>query len=90
MIQELNPDHPNINEKLFKNLNNILSNNLYVNFIQIQIQVVNDQAGFAEFCYDMVSCKEGNLFACAKIKQIIIYINLYNKYTILYKRNDKY
>ena len=29
--------------------------------------IPNDQQGFAEFCYgSMVSCKEGNMFACAR------------------------
>ena len=29
--------------------------------------IPNDQAGFAEFCYgSMISCKEGNQFACAR------------------------
>ena len=30
-------------------------------------RIPNDQKGFAEFCYGtMVSCKEGNEFACEK------------------------
>ena len=29
--------------------------------------IPNDQKSFAEFCYgSMISCKEGNLFACAR------------------------
>ena len=32
-------------------------------------RIPNDQKSFAEFCYgNMVSCKEGNLFACARNK----------------------
>lgn len=71
MIQELNPDHPNINEKLFKDLGEqyTFEQSLRQFHSNPNTQVVNDQTGFAEFCYgNMVSCKEGNLFACARNK----------------------
>ena len=69
MVQEANPGQPDIANKLFRDLNEQL------NFEQMNRQFVsnpattipNDQGAFAEFCYgSMVSCKEGNLFACAR------------------------
>jgi hypothetical protein len=71
MIQELNPDHPNINDKLFKDLGEqyTFEQSLRQFNSNPNTQIVNDQTGFAEFCYgNMVSCKEGNLFACARNK----------------------
>lgn len=69
MVSEAHPDQPNITDKLFLGLNEKL------NFEQSMRQfhstasttIPNDQGAFAEFCYGgMKSCKEGNLFACAK------------------------
>jgi homoserine dehydrogenase len=68
-VKELNPDQPDISEKLFKDLGEQLEfeqsmRNFYSN---PNTTVCNDQAAFAEFCYgSMISCKEGNLFACAR------------------------
>lgn len=69
MVQDLNPDQPNISEKLFKDLGEqyVFEQSLRQFHSNPNTQVVNDQTGFAEFCYgNMVSCKEGNLFACAR------------------------
>jgi Family of unknown function (DUF5762) len=69
LVQEANPGQPNIDQKLFKDLTEQL------NFEQSMRQfhstpattIPNDQGSFAEFCYgSMLSCKEGNLFACAR------------------------
>ena len=69
LVVESNPDQPDIADKLFKDLGDNL------NFEQSLRQfnsnpnttIPNDQAAFADFCYgSMVSCKEGNLFACAR------------------------
>ena len=68
-VKELNPDQPDIADKLFKDLGEQLEfeqsmRNFYSN---PNTTVCNDQAAFAEFCYGgMISCKEGNLFACAR------------------------
>lgn len=68
-VKELNPDQPDIADKLFKDLGEQLEfeqsmRNFYSN---PNTMVCNDQTAFAEFCYGgMVSCKEGNLFACAR------------------------
>lgn len=69
MVQEANPGQPDIAQKLFRDINEQL------NFEQMNRQFVtnpattipNDQGAFADFCYgSMISCKEGNLFACAR------------------------
>jgi hypothetical protein len=68
-VKELNPDQPDIADKLFKDLGEQLEfeqsmRNFYSN---PNTTICNDQTAFAEFCYGgMVSCKEGNLFACAR------------------------
>ena len=68
-VKELNPDQPDIADKLFKDLGEQLEfeqsmRNFYSN---PSTTIPNDQAAFAEFCYGgMISCKEGNLFACAR------------------------
>ena len=68
-VSEMNPGQPDIADKLFRDLGEELV------FEQSMRQfnsnpgstIPNDQAAFAEFCYgSMVSCKEGNAFACAR------------------------
>lgn len=68
-VTEANPDHPDISEKLFSDLGSNLQ------FEQSMRQftsnpnttIPNDQGAFADFCYgSMISCKEGNKFACAR------------------------
>jgi hypothetical protein len=69
LVADVNHGQPDIVEKLFANLGDQL------NFEQSMQQFVsnpsttipNDQTAFAEFCYgSMISCKEGNEFACAR------------------------
>ena len=69
LVANVNPGQPDIVDKLFTNLGDQL------NFEQSMQQFVsnpnttipNDQTSFAEFCYgNMISCKEGNEFACAR------------------------
>lgn len=69
LVIDSNPDQPDIADKIFKDLGDNL------NFEQSlrpfnsnpSTTIPNDQAAFADFCYgSMVSCKEGNLFACAR------------------------
>lgn len=69
LVADVNPGQPDIVDKLFTNLGDQL------NFEQSMQRFVsnpsttipNDQAAFAEFCYgSMISCKEGNEFACAR------------------------
>lgn len=68
-VKDLNPDQPNIADKLFKDLGEQLEFEQSMrNFYSTpNTTIPNDQAAFAEFCYgSMISCKEGNLFACAR------------------------
>ena len=60
---------PNIGEKLFKDLgdNFQFDQSMRSWYAMPNTQIPNDQHAFAEFCYgDMISCKEGNEFACMK------------------------
>lgn len=68
-VSDANPDHPDIADKLFSDLGGNLQ------FEQSMRQftsnpnttIPNDQGAFADFCYgSMISCKEGNKFACAR------------------------
>ena len=68
-MSELNPDQPDISDKLFRDLGEqyVFEQSLRQFTSNPSTTIPNDQAGFAEFAYgSMVSCKEGNLFACAR------------------------
>lgn len=68
-VVDANPDHPNIADKLFKDAGSELmfEQSLRPFNSNPSTTIPNDQAGFAEFCYgSMISCKEGNQFACAR------------------------
>jgi hypothetical protein len=68
-VIDLNHEQSDIADKLFKDLGENLEfeqsmRNFYSN---PSTTIPNDQAAFAEFCYGgMISCKEGNAFACAR------------------------
>jgi len=69
LVKELNPDQPDISDKLFKDLGEqyVFEQSLRQFTSNPSTTVVNDQTGFADFCYgSMTSCKEGNLFSCAR------------------------
>ena len=69
LVQDLNPDQPDISNKLFKDLGDefTFEQSMRPFYSTANTRVENDQAAFAEFCFgSMVSCKEGNLFACAR------------------------
>ena len=69
MVQEANPDQPNISEKLFASLGEELKfeQSMRPFYSTASTTIPNDQGAFADFCYgSMVSCKEGNMFACVK------------------------
>lgn len=64
-----NPGQPDIAQKLFTDLGEqfVFEQSLQPFFSNPATTIPNDQAGFADFCYgSMVSCKEGNLFSCAR------------------------
>lgn len=69
MVSDSNPDQPDIADKLFKDLGEQLEfeHSLRQFTTNPNTTIPNDQAAFAEFCYgSMISCKEGNRFACAR------------------------
>lgn len=69
LVREVNPDQPDISDKLFKDLGDefVFEQSLRQFYTNPGTTIPNDQTGFAEFCYgSMISCKEGNLFACAR------------------------
>ena len=69
LVKELNPDQPDISDKLFKDLGEqyVFEQSLRQFTSNPSTTVVNDQTGFADFCYgSMTSCKEGNLFSCVR------------------------
>lgn len=69
LIIEQNPGQPDIADKLFRDLGNqmVFEQSLQPFYSNASTTVPNDQSAFAEFCYgEMISCKEGNQFACAR------------------------
>lgn len=69
VVRKSNPDQPDITEKLFKDLGDqyVFEQSLRPFHSTASTTIPNDQQSFSEFCYGgMVSCKEGNAFACAK------------------------
>lgn len=69
LVVDLNPDQPDIADKLFKDLGDqyMFEQSMQPFNSNSSTTIPNDQGAFADFCYgSMVSCKEGNLFACAR------------------------
>jgi hypothetical protein len=69
LVRKSNPDQPDISDKLFKDLGDqyVFEQSLRPFHSTASTTIPNDQQSFSEFCYgSMVSCKEGNAFACAK------------------------
>ena len=69
MVSEANPDQPDIADKLFTDLGDqfVFEQSLRPFYSNAATTIPNDQGAFADFCYgSMVSCKEGNNFACAR------------------------
>jgi len=69
LVQEANPDQPDIANKLFSSLGDqfVFEQSLIPFASNPASTIPNDQGAFAEFCYgSMISCKEGNNFACAR------------------------
>jgi len=68
-VVELNPGQPDIADKLFRDLGEqyTFEQSLRPFYSTASSTIPNDQKAFADFCYgSMVSCKEGNPFACAR------------------------
>jgi len=69
LVLDANPDQPDLADKLFNDLGNqfVFEQSLQPFYSNPSTAIPNDQNAFAEFCYgSMISCKEGNLFACAR------------------------
>jgi len=69
LVNEANPDQPDLSNKLFKDLGEQLEFEQSLRQFNSNpaTTIPNDQSAFADFCYgSMVSCKEGNKFACAR------------------------
>lgn len=69
MIANSNPGQPDIANKLFSDLGDELNfeQSMRPFYSTASTTIPNDQNAFADFCYgSMVSCKEGNMFACAR------------------------
>jgi len=69
LVVDVNPGQPDIADKLFKDLGEelVFEQSLRQFNSNPNTTIPNDQGAFADFCYgSMVSCKEGNPFACAR------------------------
>lgn len=69
MVMKTNSGQPDIAEKLFSDLgdNFNFEQSMRPFYSNAATEIPNDQNAFAEFCYgSMISCKEGNNFACAR------------------------
>jgi len=69
LVRESNPGNPEIADKLFNDMGEqyAFERSLQPFYSMPNTTIPNDQRGFAEFCYgSMISCKEGNQFACAR------------------------
>ena len=67
MVRNAHPDQPDIGDRLFTDLGDqfVFEQSMRPFYSMPSTTIPNDQTGFAEFCYgNMVSCKEGNRFAC--------------------------
>jgi hypothetical protein len=68
-VKQANPDQPDIADKLFKDLGEEFQfeQSMRPFYSNAATTIPNDQQAFTDFCYgSMVSCKEGNMFACSR------------------------
>ena len=66
--------NPNLEDRLFRDLgdNYEFSNSMRNYFATPNTRIPNDQHAFAEYCYGaMISCKEGNMMACARANPVL-------------------
>jgi hypothetical protein len=69
MITNINSTQPDINSKLFTDLGDelVFEQSMRQFYSNPSTTIPNDQTSFADFCYGgMISCKEGNMLACAR------------------------
>ena len=68
-VVQQNPGQPDIAEKLFADLADEFDfeQSMRPFYSTASSTIPNDQQAFSEFCYgSMISCKDGNMFACAR------------------------
>lgn len=68
-VVQQNPGQPDIAEKLFADLADEFDfeQSMRPFYSTASSTIPNDQKAFSEFCYgSMISCKDGNMFACAR------------------------
>jgi len=73
VVQDLG-GNPNLEDRLFRDLgdNYEFSNSMRSYFATPNTKIPNDQHAFAEYCYGaMISCKEGNMMACARANPVL-------------------
>ena len=66
--------NPDLEDRLFRDLgdNYEFSNSMRNFFATPNTKIPNDQHAFAEYCYgSMISCKEGNMMACARANPVL-------------------
>lgn len=69
MVQQAHPNFPDISDRLFSNLgdNYQFEQSMQPFYSNSVTTIPSDRKAFTDFCYgDLISCKEGNLFACAR------------------------
>ena len=69
LVLQCNPGQEDLAEKLFADMSDqfVFEQAMGRFYSNPATTIPNDQKGFSEFCYgSMISCKEGNMFACAR------------------------
>jgi len=69
LVRQSHPNNPDIADKLFQDLGDQyeFEQSLRPFYSTANTIIPNDQNAFAQYCYgSMISCKEGNQFACAR------------------------
>jgi hypothetical protein len=74
VVNDVDGNNANFEDRLFRDLgdNYEFSNSMRNYFATPNTRIPNDQHAFAEFCYgSMISCKEGNMLACARANPVL-------------------
>ncbi len=69
LVKDANAENPDIADKLFRDLGEqfVFEQSMRPFYSNPSTTIPNDQEAFSDFCYgSMISCKEGNMFACAR------------------------
>jgi hypothetical protein len=74
VVNDMDGNTADLEDRLFRDLgdNYEFSNSMRNYFATPNTRIPNDQHAFAEFCYgSMISCKEGNMMACARANPVL-------------------